>query len=164
MLDTKIEFSRLTDVPVDDLMRLLNEPRNVRHMPLSELFTEETTALWAASKNEQWELHGYGPWAVSIDSNFAGWCGFQSEEDGADYALVLRPEYWGHGAAITEAAMEIGFGTFGLSEVVIALPYSRNPERAVGRLGFKPDGEVTYEDIPFRRYRLRRSDWSPQRR
>ena len=77
------------------MIELINEPRNTRHMPLSNVFTEETAAEWVAAKDAQWEQHGYGPWAVLIDGEFAGWGGFQREENGADFGLVLRAEALG---------------------------------------------------------------------
>lgn len=156
---TSIEFGRLEDVPVDDIIALLNEPRNSRHMPLASKFTRDEAIQWVQHKNSQWDQHGYGPWAIFIDSCFAGWGGFQYEDAGADFALVLLPQYWGHGLEISVAALDRGFGELRLDEVVIALPFSRNPTEAVSRLGFAPDGEVTYGESSFRQYRLTREAW-----
>jgi RimJ/RimL family protein N-acetyltransferase len=99
---------------------------------------------------------------VLLNGEFAGWGGFQREENGADFALVLFPNYWGHGAEITRAALNRGFGELGLDEVVIALPYSRSPDRVVARFGFAPDGEVTYGGTSFRQYRLTRETWAAE--
>ena len=126
-------------------------------------FTEESAAEWVTAKDGQWNANGYGPWAVLLDGELAGWGGFQREENGADFALVLFPQYWGHGADITRAALDRGFGELGLDEVIIALPYTRNPARVVARFGFTPDGEVTYDGAPFRQYRLTRQAWSTTR-
>jgi [ribosomal protein S5]-alanine N-acetyltransferase len=156
----RIEFVRLTEVPLSAVMSLLNEPRNARHMPLSGEFSQESAADWVRDKDGQWDLHGYGPWAVLVDGEFAGWGGFQQEENGADFALVLLPEQWGHGAEITRAALDRGFDEFGLDDVIIALPFSRNPTRVVARFGFVPDGEVTYGGSSFRQYRLTRDAWA----
>ncbi len=155
----RVDFVRLTEVPITEVAALLNEPRNARHMPLAGTFSEESAADWVQSKDQQWERHGYGPWAVLVDGDFAGWGGFQHEEDGADFGLVLFPRHWGHGAEITRAALGRGFDELGLDEVTIALPFSRNPTRSVASLGFVPDGEVTYDDTAFRQYRLTRAVW-----
>lgn len=156
-----IEFIRLTEVPLEAVVRLLNEPRHARHMPLKAgNFTEESAAEWVRAKDGQWETNGYGPWAVLLDGEFAGWGGFQREDNGADYALVLSPEYWGQGAEITRTALSRGFDGLGLDEVIIALPYTRNPDRVVARFGFAPHGEVTYGSAAFRQYRLTREAWS----
>ena len=159
--EKRIEFVRLTEVPLAAVTALLNEPRNARHMPLvSGELTEESAAEWVRAKDGQWERTGYGPWAVLLDGKFAGWGGFQREENGADFGLVLSPEYWGQGAEITHAALDRGFGELGLSEVVIALPYTRRPDRVVARFGFTPDGEVVYGGTVFRQYRLTAQAWS----
>ena len=155
-----IEFVRLTQVPLSAVVTLLNEPRNARHMPLSGTFSEESAAGWVRGKDEQWDTHGYGPWAVLLNGEFAGWAGFQHEENGADFALVLLPAHWGNGAEITRAALDRGFDELGLDDVIIALPYTRNPTRVVDRFGFVPDGEVSYGGASFRRYRLTRDAWA----
>jgi [ribosomal protein S5]-alanine N-acetyltransferase len=158
--EVRIEFVRLTEVPLTALVELLNEPRNARHMPLSGSFTERSAAEWVAAKDGQWESNGYGPWAVLLNGEFAGWGGFQREDNGADFGLVLSPKHWGHGANITRAALDRGFGQLALDEVIIALPYTRSAARVVARFGFKPDGEVTYGGTRFRQYRLTRDTWS----
>jgi ribosomal-protein-alanine N-acetyltransferase len=155
-----IDFVRLTEVPLAALVAVLNEPRNARHMPLSGTFTDESAAEWVQAKDGQWQSNGYGPWAVLVDGEFAGWGGFQQEENGADYALVLAPRHWGLGAQITRAALGRGFGELGLESVLIALPYTRSPERVVARFGFVPDGEVSYGGSRFRQYRLTRDRWT----
>jgi len=161
--DARIGLARLTEVPLDAVVALLNEPRNTRHMPLSNPFTPETAREWVQAKDAQWDEHGYGPWAVLVDGDFAGWGGFQREPNGADFALVLFPQHWGRGAVITREVLERGFTELGLTDVLIALPHTRSPDRAVARLGFQPDGEVDYGGVAFRQYRLTREAWETAR-
>ena len=164
MTEPAITFVRLPEVDIDAVVELLNEPRNARHMPLArDRFTVESAAEWVATKDAQWDSCGYGPWAILIDGRFAGWGGFQAEENGADFALVLAPEFWGHGEVVARRALAVGFGELGLTEVLIALPYSRNPDRVVARFGFELDGEVTYGEVPFRQYRLSANRWDQNR-
>jgi ribosomal-protein-alanine N-acetyltransferase len=157
--EVRIEFARLTDVPLAAVVELLNEPRNARHMPLAGTFTKDSAADWVRAKDQQWETSGYGPWAVLVDGDFAGWGGFQREENGADFALVLSPPHWGHGAEITRRALHRGFTELSLDEVLIALPFTRRPDRVVARYGFVPAGDVSYGDVTFRQYRLTRAAW-----
>lgn len=154
-----IAFARLTDVPLGDVLALLNEPRHARHMPLARVFTRDEAAAWVRTKDQLWDAHGVGPWAVLIEGAFAGWCGFEPDGDAADFALVLLPEQWGRGAAVAAAALGRGFDELGLDAVTVALPFSRNPTRALARYGFTPDGEVAHGGVTFRRYRLTRADW-----
>ena len=113
MTDARIGLVRLTEVPLDAVVALLNEPRNTRHMPLSNPFTPETAREWVQVKDAQWDEHGYGPWAVLVDGDVAGWGGFQREPNGADFALVLFPRHWGRGAAITRDVLGRGFAELG---------------------------------------------------
>ncbi|HEY5980551.1 MAG TPA: GNAT family N-acetyltransferase [Microlunatus sp.] len=162
MADPEIAFVRLTEVDLGNVAALLNEPRNARHLPLAgdDAFTTETAAAWVAGKDRQWDEHGYGPWAVLIDGEFAGWGGFQAEENGADFALVLGPDFWGHGESVVCRALDLGFRELGLDEVLIALPHSRQPDRVVARYGFVPAGDVDYGGVRFRQYRLTEAAWS----
>lgn len=159
MRPPEIDLVRLSEIDIAEVAALLNEPRNSRHMPLAGTFSLEETAAWVAAKDGQWAANGYGPWAVLVDGAFAGWCGFQSEENGADFGLVLLPSHWGLGEAIARRALATGFAELGLDTVLIALPYSRQPDRVVARFGFEPAGEVSYGGARFRQYRLSRDAW-----
>ena len=46
----RIEFVRLTEVPLAAVVDLINEPRNARHMPLAGTFTEEAAAEWVSGQ------------------------------------------------------------------------------------------------------------------
>lgn len=155
----RLRFVRLTEAPLPAVVALLNNARMHRHLPLAGEFSEAQAAAWVQAKDAQWAEHGYGPWAILVDGAFAGWGGFQREESGADFALVLDPAYWGSGAAITRRLLATGFGELGLGEVTIALPLTRNVGGIVARLGFEPHGEVSYGGVTFRQYRLTRERW-----
>ncbi|MFC5381646.1 GNAT family N-acetyltransferase [Aquipuribacter nitratireducens] len=155
-----IGFARLTELPLEDVRALLNEPRNHRHMPLATVFSEEDTARWVHDKDVQWEQHGFGPEAVLVDGGLAGWGGFQREDAGADLSLVLAPRFWGHGAEVARRFVDRGFGELGLEEIVVSLPFSRSPARALAPYGFRDQGTVTHGSVTFRLFRLRRADWA----
>ncbi|MGC5224022.1 GNAT family N-acetyltransferase [Micromonospora sp. DT81.3] len=154
-----VELRRLTEVPLSAVMTLLNEPRNVRHMPLAGRFDEAQTAGWIQSKDAQWEDYGYGPWAVFLDEEFVGWGGFQREDLGPEFGLVLFPSFWGVGAQVTRAALGRGFGEFGFEEVFVALPYTRSPGGVMARFGFTSAEDAEIGGVRFRRYRLSRDAW-----
>ena len=131
---------------------------------LGSAFTDVPSVAGLASKDAQWDANGYGPWAVLLDGEFAGWGGYQAEPDGADLGLVLVPRFRGAGAAIAQRMLEIGFDELGLEVVLVALPLSRSrPERALSGWGFRPDGEVDYDGVVFRRFRLDRARWEELR-
>lgn len=150
---------RLPEVRIENVLALLNEPRNARHMPLARAFARAEAAEWVREKDAQWIEHGIGPWAVLVDGVFAGWWGSETEGTGADFALVLRPDYWGWGTTVMGQALEKGFRSLGLDRVTISLPLTRNPHWVVTRCGFEPDGLTTHEGESFRRYLLLREEW-----
>ena len=157
---TRIRFSRLVDVGVQEVMELLNDPNIARHMPLAGRFDEAATKQWIEGKDGQWERNGYGPWAVYANETFAGWCGFQKEGLDADFALVLKPRFWGLGRRIYVKALRKGFADFGYDSIVVTLPPTRRVSRVLQRLGFFPHGEVEHSGERFFRFRLSRQDWS----
>jgi len=153
----RLEFGRLSDIDVAELIALLAHPRVRRHMPLSDdNFGEAECREWVQSKESQWRKHGYGPWAFFVDGKFAGWGGLQCEHNEPDLALVLHPHYWGAGKRIYDEIIRRAFGEMSLESVTILLPPSRTRVRAVLRLGFQADGEVELSHERFIRYRLYR--------
>jgi RimJ/RimL family protein N-acetyltransferase len=147
-----ITLHRLSDIPAENWLHLVNHPDVIRHMPLSTGWTASSIARWVKDKDEQWEINGYGPWAVRINGQFAGWGGFQKEGNEADLALVLLPHYWGQGVAVFRLFLArraaLGIGPF-----TVLLPPSRSSMKGLLRLGFIPDGEVEYDGHRFLKFR-----------
>lgn len=162
MPDADLELAPLSSVPIADITRVLNEPRNARHMPLAgEPFTEDAAARWVAAKESQWQEHGYGPWAVRVGGVFAGWGGFQKEDGMPDLALVLDPRFRGWGNDVARRMLDVGFDELRFTAVVAALPLSRaRPHVALARWGFTPDGEASIGGTTFRRFRLTAEAWA----
>lgn len=154
------ELVRLSDVAAADIVALHNNPRVLRHLPLAGArFDESGCTAWVQNKEAQWDTNGYGPWGILIDGAFAGWGGLQQETGDADLALVLAPEYWGHGRAICRRIIDIAFAEMGLESITALLPPSRVRARGMLRLGFRADGQAEICGSVFHRYRL----WAPDR-
>ena len=66
---------RLSKVDVADLATLFNDVRVTRHMPLAREMTENDVREWVRSKGSIWAERGYGPWAILVDGQLAGWAG-----------------------------------------------------------------------------------------
>jgi hypothetical protein len=149
-----LRFGPLSEVPAADLVRLLNDPDVRRHMPLADGRFDDTGALdWARGKDAQWQQNGFGPWAIQIGPDFAGWGGFQQEGDEADLALVLFPRFWGRGATLFRELLRRG-RDIGLGTTSILLPPSRSRVAGLQRLGFVPAGEVSHAGQRFRKFRM----------
>jgi hypothetical protein len=141
-----------SDVPIEHWMTLLNHPDVVRHMPLADAnWNEEAVAAWIRGKDSQWIENGYGPLAIRIDHDFAGWGGFQQEDGEADFALVLFPGYWGRGGQIFHHFMSHRM-ELGIETVSILLPPSRLRTRGLRRLGFEYVGDVEHGEQRFLKF------------
>lgn len=89
-----LKLTCLSDIDYADIIALHTDPRVLRHMPLAGGDLDESACeKWVESKERQWEINGYGPWAFLFDGNSAGWGGLQLENGDADLALVLSPKY-----------------------------------------------------------------------
>lgn len=151
----KLEFKRLTEVGLAEIISLNNNAEVLRQMPLgSANFDDVTAKEWVKQKDAQWEQYGYGPWAFVIDQQFAGWGGLQYEEGDADLALVLHPSFWGSGRAIYQEIVKRAFTTMGFDSITLLLPPSRKRIKGIFRLGFQVDGEVDLDGVRFLRFRL----------
>ena len=152
-----LSFHAFADISPETWLTLLNHPAIRRHMPLAgDRWTAEHAREWAKGKDAQWQTNGYGPWAIKLDGQFAGWGGFQKEGDDADFGLVLLPNFWGHGFAIHQVIVQRGFVELGLGSITILLPPTRTKIRGLARIGYEPDGEVAHEGNRFLKFRLRR--------
>ena len=150
-----LEFKRLTEVDLIDIISLNNNPDVLRQMPLgSANFDLSKAKEWVQQKDAQWQQHGYGPWAFLIDQQFAGWGGLQYEKGDADLALVLHPDFWGSGKVIYHEIVKRAFTSLRQESITILLPSSRTRIKGIFRLGFQPDGELNIEGARFLRFRL----------
>ncbi|MDO9086416.1 MAG: GNAT family N-acetyltransferase [Anaerolineaceae bacterium] len=150
-----LEFKRLSDINISDIIAVNTNSLVLRHMPLSGDNPEESDWMeWVEGKEKQWEEYGYGPWAFIIDDKFAGWGGLQYENGDADLGLVLHPDFWGTGIIIYEEIIKRAFGEMGFESITILLPPTRTRVKGILRLGFQLDGEVEINGEKFIRYRL----------
>jgi [ribosomal protein S5]-alanine N-acetyltransferase len=150
-----LEFKRLSDINISDIIAVNTNPLVLRQMPLSGDHWEESEWMeWVEGKEKQWEEYGYGPWAFIIDGKFAGWGGLQYENGDADLGLVLHPDFWGAGRIIYNEIVNRAFGEMGFESIIILFPPTRTRIKGILRLGFQLDGEVELNGEKFIRYRL----------
>lgn len=154
-----VQLKRLSEVPSDDLIELMNHPDVRRHLPLARgRFDVQSCAQFVDAKERMWREHGYGPWAIMIDGAFAGWGGVQPENDETDIGLVLHPRFWGAGRRLYECFIRYAFDRLGVESITMLLPESRRRVGGVMRMGFRAEGTVVLDDEQFVRYRLRAAD------
>lgn len=158
---TEITFARLPDVEPAAIVRLMNDPRVRRHLPLATGdFDLEVCARFVAAKELMWTEHGYGPWALLQDGEVVGWGGLQPEGDDADLGLILLPSAWGVGRSLYRRFLSFAFDDLGLDSVIALLPETRTRGGGLSRLGFDRDGELEIGGVRFLRFRLLRARWA----
>jgi len=151
----EIKFVHLDEIAKDKIIELMNNEEVGKQLPLlTNGFSPENCRDFLKAKKQLWHEHDYGPWAFLIKDEFAGWGGLQPEHGDADFALVLHPRFWGWGKKIFNKVKDQAFSQMGLSSIVILFPPSRTNSKAITRLGFVHDGQLTLEGELFMRFRL----------
>lgn len=150
-----ITFKRLTEVQPERLIAHMSDPRLAEHMPLLKGgWDAAMCAAFIAAKEACWTRDGLGHWAIFADGDYAGWGGFQKEGADWDYGLVLKPERFGLGMAITRKALDFARTDARIPWITFLLPPSRRHVRGLERLGARIVGEIDHEGEMFRKYRL----------
>lgn len=58
----QLEFWRLSDINISEIIALITNPLVLRHKPLSvDNWQEPDWMEWVEGKEKQWELYGFGP-------------------------------------------------------------------------------------------------------
>jgi RimJ/RimL family protein N-acetyltransferase len=142
---------------------------------LRPLADPAVAVAWVAQVKAHWEQRGFGQWAVEIpgEASFIGAVGLATISYEAHFtpavevAWRLARAYWGRGYA-TEAArtaLDYGFETLGLAEIVaVTVPANLRSRRVMERLGMTraPEDDFDHPNLPegpLKRhilYRLRR--------
>jgi len=151
----EIKFVHLHEIEKQQIIDLMNHEMVSKHLPLlAEVFSAEDCRAFLKTKKHLWDEHGFGPWAFLIKGEFAGWGGLQPEHGEADFALVLHPSFWGWGRKIFNKVKDHAFSKMNLNSITILFPPNRPNSKAVTRLGFIADGELTVEGEIFLRFRF----------
>lgn len=151
----RISFARLSEIAPAAIAAHMSDPRLAAHMPLLKgVWDSARTAEFVAMKEAHWTRDGLGHWAILADGAYAGWGGFQREGDEWDYGLVLKPQLFGLGAAITRKAIAFARADPRIAFVTFLLPPSRRHLGALARLGAGFVAEIDHEGERFLKFRL----------
>ncbi len=149
----EITFARLPEIDPAQIIAHMSDPRVAEHMPLlTWQWDADTVTTFVAAKEACWQRDGLGHWAFLVDGAYAGWGGFQKEGEDWDFGLVLRPEHFGAGMAITRRAMAFARADPRIPYVTFLLPPSRRAFGALARMGATCTGEVRYDGAAFLRF------------
>ncbi|HYP53870.1 MAG TPA: GNAT family N-acetyltransferase [Pyrinomonadaceae bacterium] len=140
---SRLLLRRLRDDDFDALARLFADPDVMRHLQDGEAVSREESAVHFRNlKENYWDEHGFGRWAVVSKSSgeVIGFCGLRLLEGTPEIVYVLAKSHWGRGLA-TEAAracLRFAFEHHGFERVVaITRPPNAASRRVMERLGMK---------------------------
>jgi RimJ/RimL family protein N-acetyltransferase len=124
------------------------DPRVREFLGNGSLLTREES--WAQMETflGQWELRGYGLFALEVDGCFAGRVGILRPLDWPEPELgwTLAVPFWGRGLATQAArlARDWAFAQFGWDRLVSYIdPRNRNSQRVAERLGAVRDASLS---------------------
>ena len=150
-----ISFARLGDIPLPDLQAHMRHPRLAEHMPLLQGAWDLTQCqALVEAKEACWARDGLGHWAFLSGEHYVGWGGFQKEGEDWDFGLVLHPDHFGLGLAITRKALAFAREDARLEAITFLLPPSRRHVKALARLGAQEVAAIRYDGHQFRKFRL----------
>jgi RimJ/RimL family protein N-acetyltransferase len=120
----------------------------MEHFP--ETLTREQTGETIERMEAGFERDGYGFWAVEVSAtgSLAGFVGLSPVSEAMPFAPAVEAgwrlghEHWGQGIAreAAEAALDYGFGSLGLGEIVAFTALGNRPSRRLmERLGMRHD-------------------------
>ena len=152
----RLRLRRLRPSDLDVIAAMVADPEQMRHYPAPR--SRDEARAWLDRNLAVYDRHGHGTWYLEFvqDGGFAGYCGIRPLElDGrTEMELgwhVLRT-HWNQGLATeaATAAMELGFGRFGLRRLVAIIHPDNAASRAVARkLGMQEEGPTTLEGEPY---------------
>lgn len=116
---------------------------------------------WVARVRAHWRQHGFGQWVVEIlgEASLVGVVGLIRISYEAHFTPAVEVAWrlvraqWGRGYATeaARAAVDYGFGTLGLTEIVaITVPANLRSRRVMERLGMTrtPEDDFDHPDVP----------------
>jgi len=157
----------------DGFVEMNRDPGVRKYFP--GLLTPEESLGEMTRIEQHWDTHGFGPWALDVRGDFAGFLGLKWVPPDMPFApaveLLYRliPRFWGQGLA-TEgslAALEFGFCELHLDTVVaFAVEANTGSRRVMEKVGMVYGSDFDHPSIPelspLRRhvlYSLKRANW-----
>jgi RimJ/RimL family protein N-acetyltransferase len=157
----------------DGFVEMNRDPRVRKYFPA--LLTPEESYDEMTRIEQHWDTHGFGPWALDVSGEFAGFLGLKWVPADMPFApaveLLYRlvPRFWRQGLATkgSLAALEFGFRELHLDTVVaFAVEANTGSRRVMEKAGMVHRGDFDHPSIPelspLRRhvlYQLSRASW-----
>lgn len=127
-----------TDIPA--YAEIVADPHVVRYIGDGEPYTLEQAEAYVEDVIERDRITGISRYAVVLDGELIGFCGFKDMGDHIDFGWRYAHRHWGRGYA-TEAARAVL--AYGIDELkltgIVAVAYEANvgSVRVIEKLGFE---------------------------
>ncbi len=145
------------------LFDILQEDGILRYFPNPKPPPRSKADDYIAHHLAQWELHGYGHWAVVVrdGGQVVGWNGLEylPELDETEVAYLLSRGVWGRGYATeaARAAVQYGFEAAGLTAIIgLVHPDNAASIRVLEKCGMAFADRLTLWGLDMWRYRVHR--------
>ena len=152
---------QITDT--EALFAILQQEDILRYFPRTTPPPLEGVRRFILHHLAHWQEQGYGHWAVvsQEDQQLIGWNGLEylTESGETEVAFLLSKSFWGQGLATeaTLAALDFGFETVGLAEVIgLVHPENVASRRVLEKIGMTFTRQAAYFGMELWRYELRR--------
>ena len=166
---------RLREWRFDDIEPLAEINAHPDVSPMVGFLDREGTEWQVAAVVAQWEVEGFGLWAVEDreTGRFVGRIGltrqvdFGPEPEPVEVGWTLHPDVWGRGLATEGAAesLRYGFEDAGLDRIVsITLPENARSRRVMEKLGLSYVGQTHWRTFDHVWYAIDRVYWQLDRR
>ncbi len=159
------------ETDVEDFFEMDSNPEVHKYLGNNPVKTIEQAREVIATIRQQYLDNGIGRWVTIEKSSgrFIGWSGlkFIREEENNhinfyDVGYRLHPKYWGKGYATEscKAALEFGFGTMNLNEIIgIANEENKASRRALEKCGLKFVEQFIWKDIKCDWLKITKEEW-----
>lgn len=143
VLETRrLILRRWTEADRQPFFAICSDPQVMQFVGSGEPWTWEQTLSFVQRAGESDRRHEYCQWPVvhKDDGVLIGYCGFVSQEDGAEIGWRLAQAYWGRGLATEIARAVLHFGWTSLSfQRVTATVQAENSgsRRVIEKLGMQ---------------------------
>jgi RimJ/RimL family protein N-acetyltransferase len=159
----KLAFNRPEPEDRADYERFLTHPeiqRWLRPPPLPP-FDPETT--WRVLRDDMahWDEHGFGPWALRVDGEYAGRGGLGwtviDDEPNVELAWAIHPDHQGQGLAteVGRAAIEMARDNGVPLVIAVTMPNNVASQRVMQKLGMTFDRNTQKAGLPHVFYELK---------
>jgi ribosomal-protein-alanine N-acetyltransferase len=157
---------------VEGIYELDAHPEVHRYLGNKPITSMQQAHDYIANVTAQYKDNGIGRWAAIEKStgDFIGWAGLKHityEENGHinfyDVGYRLIPRYWGKGYATeaAKAALEYGFNTLGLNEIIgMCHEHNTASRRALEKCGLRFIEKFKWNDITCDWLKITKHEWS----